>query len=290
MSQGGKCLNSLSLPRSLMQGLSENEVRTRRALGQGNNVRLPTSRSYAQILRENLVTLIHIILFALSAALFLLGRPLDAMSTVGIISFNIVVSLIQEIRAKRALDRIALLSRPRATVIRDGKEQSIDPADLVVGDLLVAQPGDQIVVDGPLVDTRGIDVDESLLTGESDLVRKRNGDTVYSGSFCANGRALYEAVRVGAQSMAYQLAAGARAFRRVLTPLQRQAAATIRILLVLVCYIGLALLMTSTMRQTPLVDRVQMSVVLAGLIPNGLLLAIAVAYALGAVRLASKGY
>jgi magnesium-transporting ATPase (P-type) len=87
--------------------------------------------------------------------------------------------------------------------------------------------------------------------------------------------------------MAYQLAAGARAFRRVLTPLQRQAAATIRILLV--CYIGLALLMTSTIRQTPLVDRVQMSVVRADLIPNGLLLSIAVAYALGAVRLASKG-
>jgi hypothetical protein len=87
--------------------------------------------------------------------------------------------------------------------------------------------------------------------------------------------------------MVYQLAAGARAFRRVLTPLQRQAAATIRILLV--CYIGLALLMTSTIRQTPLVDRVQMSVVLVDLIPNGLLLAIAVAYALGAARLASKG-
>ncbi len=213
-------MNSLSLPRSLMQGLSEDEVRTRRAHDQGNNVGLPTSRSYAQILRENLVTLIHIILFALSAALFLLGRPLDAISTVGIISFNIVVSLIQEIRAKRALDRIALLSRPRATVIRDGKEQSIDPADLVVGDLLVAQPGDQIVVDGPLVDTRGIDVDESLLTGESDLVRKSNGDTVYSGSFCVNGRAQYEAVRVGAQSMAYQLTAGACAFCRVLTPWQ----------------------------------------------------------------------
>lgn len=282
-------MSSPSSLRSPLQGLSEDEVRSRRAHGQGNDVRLPTSRSYAQILRENLLTLIHIILFALSAALFLLGRPLDAISTVGIISFNIVVSLIQEIRAKRALDRIALLSRPRATVIRDGKEQSIDPAALVVGDLLVAEPGDQIVVDGRLVDTRGIDVDEALLTGESDLVRKSTGDPVYSGSFCVNGRAQYEAVRVGAQSMAYQLTVGARAFRRVMTPLQRQAATTIRVLLVLVCYIGLALLMTSTIRQTPLVEQVQMSVVLAGLIPNGLLLAIAVAYALGAVRLVGKG-
>jgi cation-transporting ATPase E len=279
----------LSSPPSPLKGLSEDEVRARRAHGQGNNVRLPTSRSYRQILRENLVTLIHFILFALSAALLLLGRPLDAVSTVGIISFNIMVSLIQEIRAKRALDRIALLSRPKATVIRAGNEQIVDPSALVVGDLLVVRPGDQFVIDGRLVDTRGIDVDESLLTGESDLVPKGTGDPVYSGSFCVHGSAVYEAVQVGTQSIAYQLTAGARAYRRRLTPLQQQATTTIRVLLVLACYLGLALLMIATMEHIPLVERMQMSVVIAGLVPNGLLLAIAVAYALGAVRLAGKG-
>src|SRR5690242_18976415 len=104
-------MSSLSSPRSLLEGLSEDEARTRRANGQGNDVRLPTSRSYAQILRENLLTLINFILFGLSAALILLSRSLDAFSTVVVISFNIMVSLIQEIRAKRILDRIALLSR-----------------------------------------------------------------------------------------------------------------------------------------------------------------------------------
>jgi cation-transporting P-type ATPase E len=274
---------------SLLQGLSEEEVRRRKAQGQGNNVKLPTSRTYAQILRENILTLIHCILFALSGVLLLLGRPLDAITTVSVISFNILVGIIQEMRAKRALDRIALLSRPTATVMRAAQEQTIDPGDLVIGDLLEVRPGDQIVVDGRLIGEGWIDVDESLLTGESEPVRKSVGDSVSSGSFCVNGSAVYEAVQVGVQSTAYQLTAGARTFRRMLTPLQRQVSMVIRILLILACYLGLALLMTTTIKQTPLLVTVQMAVVIAGLIPNGLLLAIAVAYGLAAVRLAGKG-
>jgi cation-transporting P-type ATPase E len=274
---------------SLLQGLSEEEVRLRRDHGLGNNVKLPTSRTYAQILRENILTVIHLILFALSGVLILLGRPLDAITTVAVISFNILVGVIQEIRAKHALDRIALLNRPSATVIRAGQEQMVDPRAVVVGDLLVAGPGDQIVVDGRLVSQGGIDVDESLLTGESDLVRKTPGDPVSSGSFCVNGRALYEAVRVGTQSTAYKLTAGARTFRRVLTPLQQQITTVIRALLVVACYLGLAMLMITIIKQTALLVTVQMAVVITGLVPNGLLLAIAVAYGLSAVRLAGQG-
>src|SRR5258708_3978600 len=212
-------MSTLSSPRSLLQGLSADEVRRRRANGQGNNVKLPASRSYGQILRENLVTVINLILFSLSAALILLGRPLDAIITVSVVSFNIVVGIVQEIRAKRALDRIALLGRPTATVIRTGNEQTVDPNALVVGDLLVVRPGDQIVVDGRLLGQGWIDADESLLTGESDLVRKHAGDSVSSGSFCVNGSAVYEAEQVGAQSTAYKLTAGARIFRQGPDPL-----------------------------------------------------------------------
>jgi cation-transporting ATPase E len=244
-------MSTLSSSPALLQGLSEDEVSRRMARGQGNNVRLPTSRSYAQILRENLLTLINLILFALSVALVLLGRPLDALTTVAVISFNIVVSLLQEVRAKRSLDRIALLSRPRATVVRAGQEQTVDPNALVVGDLLVARPGDQVVVDGRLVGTAELEVDESLLTGESDLVRKTTGDFLSSGSFCVHGTAVYEAVQVGAQSTAYKLSAGARLFRRVLTPLQQHVTTTIRLLLGLACYLGLALLMVTTIVHTP---------------------------------------
>ena len=274
---------------TLLQGLSEEEVRLRRAHGQGNTVKLPTSRSYGQILRENIVTLINLILFALSGALILLGRPLDAGITVAVISFNMLVGIIQEVRAKRALDRIALLTRPTATVIREGHEHTVDPSALVVGDLLVVRPGDQIVVEGRLISQGWIDVDESLLTGESDLVHKGTGDPVSSGSFCVNGSAICEAVKVGAQSTAYQLTSGARTFRRVLTPLQRQIAIVIRTLLVVACYLGLAVLMITIIKQTALLVTVQMAVVITGLVPNGLLLAIAVAYGLAAVRLVGQG-
>jgi cation-transporting ATPase E len=282
-------LDTKNAPPRLLQGLSEEEVRLRRAHGQGNNVKLQTSRSYGQILRENILTLINSILFTLSGVLILLGRPLDAITTVAVISFNLIVGIVQEIRAKRALDRIALLTRPTATVLRAGQEQTVDPSALVVRDVLVVRPGDQIVVDGRLVGKGWIDVDESLLTGESDLIRKRAGDPVSSGSFCVNGSAVYEALQVGTQSTAYKLTAGARTFRRVLTPLQQQATTVIRILLVLACYLGLALLMITTIKQIPLLQTVQMAVVIAGLVPNGLLLAIAVAYGLAAVRLADKG-
>jgi len=282
-------LSTSKAPPTLLQGLSEDEVRSRRANGQGNTARLPASRSYAQILRENIVTLIHLILFALSGVLILLGRPLDALTIVAVISFNLVVGIVQEVRAKRALDRIALLTRPTAIVIRAGNEQPVDPGALVVGDLLVVRPGDQIVVDGRLVGQGWIDADESLLTGESDLVRKNTGDSVSSGSFCVNGSAVYEAVQVGTQSTAYKLTAGARTFRRVLTPLQQQATTVIRILLFLACYLGLALLMITTIKQMALLVTVQMAVVIAGLVPNGLLLAIAIAYGLAAVRMAGKG-
>ncbi len=110
---------------------------------------------------------------------------------------GLLVSVVQELRAKRTLDRIALLTRPQAVAIREGQERLIDPGDIVVGDLLVVRPGDQIVVDGSVVDSGRLEVDESLLTGEADPVSKRAGDWLNSGSFCLSGDAYYRAEKVG---------------------------------------------------------------------------------------------
>ncbi len=269
--------------------LSEAEAAARRAQGLGNRFATPSSRSYRDILHENLLTVINGILFGLGLALVLIGRPADAVVTVGVISFNILVSVVQEVRAKRKLDQIALLHRPTATVLRDGNERAIDPAEIVVGDVLVVGPGDQIVVDGVIVGDGRIDVDESLLTGESEAVPKRAGDRVFSGTFCLGGRAAYEARAVGAQAVANQLTAGARSFRRVLTPLQRSLDTVLRAILLLAIYLGVILVIFATFGKLPLVDTVQRLVVIAGLVPNGLLLAIAVAYALAAVRLINEG-
>ena len=124
----------------LMRGLTTEEAQARRARGQGNTVSAPTSRSYRQIILENVFTFINLALFGLGISLALLGRIGDALISTGVISMNIVVSLVQEIRAKRTLDRIALLARPTATVLRDGEERTLPPDELALGDVLKLDP------------------------------------------------------------------------------------------------------------------------------------------------------
>jgi cation-transporting P-type ATPase E len=271
-----------------IQGLSQSEVLARRARGQGNDVQFQTSRSYFQIIRENVFSFINNVLFGLGIALALLGRYSDAFMSVGVVFVNTLVSVVQEVRAKRILDQIALLTRPKATVVREGREQTIDPAEIVLGDVLVLHSGDQVVVDGQMVGGRA-DVDESLLTGEADLVPKRAGDPVYSGSFCVAGQALYEAQKVGADSFAMQLTSGAQAFRRVHTPLQQEINLVIRIILLIAVYFELLLILRSLSNRLGIVESVRMSTVIIGLVPNALFLALALAYAMGAVRMVRQG-
>jgi cation-transporting P-type ATPase E len=273
----------------LSPGLTTVEVEARRRAGRTNAAALPTSRSYVRIVRDNVFTFINSVLFGLAVALILLGRTSDALVSVGVVAVNLAVGLVQEIHAKVVLDRIAVLAQPGMTVIRDGLQQRIDPADVVLGDLLRATAGDQIAADGLVVGNRSADVDESLLSGESEVVPKQKGDRVFAGTFCAGGTIEYVAQRVGVESTANQLALSARAFRRALTPLQHEINRVVRISLVLVVLFELLVALANVLDRTALVESVRMAVVIAGLIPNGLFLAIAVAYAMGAVRIAGKG-
>ena len=182
--------NTLS-PSFARQGLSSAEAERRRAQGLGNDMPVKSSRPITAILRENVFSLTNLILFGIMIALVLVGKAEDAFVTGGVVLLNVALGVFQEIRAKRQLDRIALLTRPRATVIRDGEERAIDPSAVVAGDAVLVRPGDQIVVDGTLLTDSRIDVDESLLTGESDHVPKERGAPVLSGSFCVSGSGVY---------------------------------------------------------------------------------------------------
>lgn len=270
------------------RGLTKDAVHDARAKGLGNPPPPSTSRTYVQIVRENVFTFINGVIFFLGFALLLVGRPMDALVSVGIISLNILVSVIQEIRAKRTLDKIALLTRPKASVVRDGEMRQVVPEELVVGDVLYVAPGDQIVLDGTLVEGK-MSVDESQLTGESNLIAKQTGDEVYSGSFCVNGSAFYTATKVGNDSLANQITAGARAFRRILTPLQEQVALVVRIMLLVVVYLEFLIALNAILKSLNLGDTIQQSTLIAGLVPNGLFLSISVAYAIGAVRIIRFG-
>ena len=270
-------------------GLSADEVGARKARGEVNAPPPPPGRTYRQIIVGNVFSFINNVFYALCLLLVLLGRPFDAILPMVVVLANVAVSVFQEVRAKRKLDEIALLTRPTAKVIRDGREQDVDPAEIVRGDLLMVGPGDQIVVDGAVGGGGTMEVDESQLTGESDLVRKREGDQVFSGSFCVTGSAHYEAQRIGAASFANQVTAGARAERRVLTPLQREINGMIRLMILVAGFLMVVLTVSAFAYRTPFVELVQHLVVVIGLVPQGLLLAIVVAYALGAMRVAGQG-
>ena len=270
-------------------GLSADEVVARKARGEVNAPPPPPGRTYHQIIVGNVFSFVNNVFYALCLLLVLLGRPFDAILPMAVVLANVAVSVFQEVRAKRKLDEIALLTRPTAKVIRDGHEQDVDPAEIVRGDLLMVGPGDQIVVDGTVGGGGTMEVDESQLTGESDLVRKRDGDQVFSGSFCVTGSAHYEAQRIGAASFANQVTAGARAERRVLTPLQREINGMIRLMILVAGFLMVVLSVSAVAYRTPFVELVQHLVVVIGLVPQGLLLAIVVAYALGAMRVAGQG-
>ena len=269
-------------------GLTEAEAASRRAAGRGNTAPLATGRTYAQIVRENVFTFINDVIFVLGVLLVVVGRPLDALVSLGVIGVNIAVSVVQEVRAKRTLDRIALLTRPMAALIRDGVERSVGPEELVVGDLVRVGAGDQVVLDGRLSVGR-LEADESQLTGESDLIPKRPGDAVFSGSFVVNGGGSFVVTAVGADSLANRITAGARTFRRVLTPLQSEINLVIRIALAVVVYLEIVLVINNVLKLVAAGRTVGEAALLVGLVPNGLFVSIAIAYALGAVRIIRFG-
>jgi len=261
----------------------------RRAAGQDNELPHQTSRTYASILQDNLLTFINIVLFGISIVLVLLGRIDD----VGVIAFvilaNAIANIVQEIRAKRKLDALALVARPQVTVVRNGEECTLDPNDIVLGDVLVVTPGSQIVVDGVVLGAdEEVQMDEALLTGESDGMTKRQGDRLYSGSYCVSGMAHYRADRVGRDSYANRLTIGAKTFRRVLTPLQQEINLIVRVLLLAAVFLWLLAGISMVMNLTPFAQSVENAAVIAGLVPSGLFLMITLAYAMGSMRMADR--
>jgi len=270
-------------------GLSEQEAVIRHTRGLGNDYKLKTSRSYLDILRANLFTFFNMVLFLLGIVLVLMDKPEEAIITSGVVLMNVLISVIQELRAKRKLDHIAFLTQPKARVIRDGEPQLINPSRIVVGDLLVLETGDQIVVDGQVVGPGKLNVDESQLSGEANLIPKKHGDPVYSGSFCVSGSAKYIAQKVGKDSMANQLASEARQFSWEYTPLQREVNLIIRVLLAVVTFFLTLHVIDALLGKISPLESIQAASVLFGMAPNSLFLMIVVAYTWGAVRIAAKG-
>ncbi|MDU0367101.1 HAD-IC family P-type ATPase [Microbacterium sp. KSW4-17] len=278
-------------------GLSAADVAERVASGQTNAFTADTSRSAWNIVRANVFTLFNGIVGACFVVLLLLGRWQDALFGVAALS-NAVIGCVQEFRAKAALDRLALLNAPRARVRRDGAEAEIAPPEVVRGDVLVLRAGDQIAADAVVVASRGLQIDESMLTGESDAVDKRVDDEVLSGSIVVAGEGAARVVRVGAESYANTFAAEAKRFQLVSSELRTSIDRVLRWVGWGIGPIGLLVLNAQMMVAGGWVQAWQQGTwsqavvntiaALTAMIPLGLVLMTSIAFAVGAARLAGQ--
>ncbi|HLF76105.1 MAG TPA: HAD-IC family P-type ATPase [Dehalococcoidia bacterium] len=274
-----------------VRGLSAPQVAERVLRGQVNKAAARSGRTYRRIIYDNAFAPVSVVLYVISGMLVALGLVGDALMTAGLVLVNVVVGSVQESKAKRRLDEISLLVQPTATVIRDGIEASIAPDQIVLGDSVLVRQGDELQVDGIVLAEQGLSVDESLLTGESDYVPKGEGDRVHAGSYCTAGSGVYEADRVGADSLAQQITARARAFHLVQTPLQREVSVVILVMAVVVAVLGLSVFnaLVRIYGGVPLEETVRAAAVIVALVPQGLAFMITVSYAKAAVRIASLG-
>jgi cation-transporting ATPase E len=270
-------------------GLSSGEVRKRVRAGQVNTVVERPSRTTGEIVRANVVTRFNILLGALLlVTLIVLREPRDALFGIVLVT-NSAIGIIQEMRAKRTLDRLEVVAAPKVRVVRDGKvvERPVD--HVVLDDLVDLRPGDQLVVDGVVVSSGGLEIDESLLTGESDPVRKQPGDECLSGSFVAAGSGRYQATRVGSDAYAVKLARAAKRFTLVRSELRDGIDSILGIVSWVVIPMG-ALLVWSAMRGGGNFIEGLGGAVAAGvaMVPQGLVLLTSIAFAVGVIRLGRR--
>ena len=269
-------------------GLTPAEVDERRARGQSNVVRASTSRTIWSILRANVFTRFNAIIGALLVVVLIFGTLPDALFGL-VIVVNSAVGIVQEWRAKRKLDALALVERSPVRVRRAGEAVTVPPEDVVVDDVVLLSAGEKVPVDGVVVESAGLEVDESLLTGEADPIAKATGDEVRSGSFVVAGSGAFVAVHVGDDAYAQRLVAQVRRFELSRSELMIGINRILRVITWVIVPLGI-LLVISQLDSAGSLDAAMVGTV-AGLvptIPEGLVLMTSVAFAVGVIRLARR--
>ena len=269
-------------------GLTQAQVAERRARGQVNDVPSRPSRSGWEIVRTNTFTAFNGLLGSLLAVILVVGPLQDALFGFVILS-NTLVGIVQELRAKRTLDRLAIVGEVRPTVRRDGLDRTVQTSEVVLDDILVVGLGDKVVVDGVVTGSDGLEIDESLITGEADPVARQPGDPVLSGSFVAAGNGSYRATKVGRKAYAAQLAEQARKFTLTHSELRAGINRIITVMALIMVPVG-GLLFASQLRSTDTVAEALRGAVagLVTMVPEGLVLLTSVAFAVGVIRLGRR--
>ena len=278
-----------------IQGLSFKEVSERIAAGLQNKASKPKTKTIREIFIENIFSVFNLVILAI--IIFLLyfyfsttdkRLLLDSIGILTIALLNTFLAIYQEIKAKHALDKVNLLLKKEVTVIRDGEEKPIEPEQIVKDDIIKIQRGDQVVVDGCVMYSNHLEIDESLLTGESNPIQKKEKDEVLSGSFCLSGNGFYKAEKIGDHSFAAEITKTAKKFKFDKTPLQKRIDFIVKTLFgVAVVLVLLEVILNRGNYDIDFIRKI--STILISLVPQGLVLMATVTYAIGVFRISKLG-
>ncbi|MFD7565275.1 HAD-IC family P-type ATPase [Streptomyces tendae] len=270
-------------------GLTAAQVAERIARGQVNDVPVRSSRSLADIVRANVFTRFNAIIGVLWVIMLIVAPIQDSLFGFVILA-NTGIGIIQEWRAKKTLDSLAVIGEVRPTVRRDGKPAEISTSEIVLDDVIEIGPGDKAVVDGVCVEADGLEIDESLLTGEADPVVKQPGDQVMSGSFVVAGGGAFRATKVGREAYAAQLAEEASRFTLVQSELRSGISTILKYVTWMMVPTAIGLILSQLLaKDNELDDSIARTVGgIVPMVPEGLVLLTSVAFAIGVIRLGRK--
>lgn len=273
----------------MIVGLSDAEVAQRVADGQTNDVPTRAARSVSEIVRANVFTRINAILGVLFAIVVATGSLINGLFGLLIVA-NSAIGIIQELRAKQTLDKLAIVGQAKPVVRRQSGTRALAPSEVVLGDVIEVGPGDQITVDGEVLEDNNLEVDESLLTGEADPMAKDPGDKVMSGSFVVAGSGAYRATKVGREAYAAQLAEEASKFTLVKSELRSGINKILQFITYLLWPAGVLIIYTQLFTTDAGWQESVLRMVgaLVPMVPEGLVLMTSIAFAVGVVRLGQR--
>ncbi len=267
-------------------GLTHAEVQARAQQGKVNYYEVRAGRSYGQIFRDNIFNVFNVLLFIL----LLIVLVLQDYGTILFSGFSLVTSAfmgtVQEIIAKRKLDKLARLTSRKVDVWRDGQRITIDEQAIVLGDHIIIEPGDRLPVDGDVILSDSLEIDEAQITGESDAIHKAADDQVFSGAFCVAGSGVMIATRVGADSTINKVSSIARIYTNVMTPTQKQIATIVEFALVILMILGPIVFVSGYLTQSPFLQTVRNTIVFTtSLVAQGLIVSIMLSFTVGAIKM-----
>ncbi len=269
-------------------GLSAADVAQRVAAGQVNVTPEPPGRTFGQIVAANVFTVVNAIMLTLFVLVLVSGSPRDGLF-VGVVLSNSAIGIVQEVRARRELQRLEVVTEPMAIVIRDGTSVEVPTDELVLDDLVELRLGGQVAVDGSVIESTGLRLDESMLTGESLPVAKRDGDQVMSGSFVVAGNGRIRASAVGADSYASMLATEAKQFTAVQSQLRAGIDQILRWLTVIIPVASMLLFVNLLAAEDQWQDALLGTVAAAvAMVPDGLVLLTSLSFMAGMIALARR--